>query len=123
MPRSWTRPPRPRRRSFSIGDVTRFLDVFEGMTIRRWLVAVVTTVAVGTTGFVVLGWPLDDALYMTVITMTTVGFKEVRELDGIGRAWTMTMAVAGVAVLSCRSGSRSRRSCRRRSVADGRRIG
>ncbi len=79
--------------------MTRFLDVFEGATIPRWLIAIVTIVAVGTTGYVMLGWPLDDALYMTVITMTTVGFKEVRDLDGIGRLWTMTMLVAGVTVL------------------------
>ena len=54
--------------------------------IRRWgliwlgIVALVTTV--GTLGYVVFfGWSLGDGLYMTAITLTTVGYKEVRELD------------------------------------------
>src|SRR5262249_39544079 len=46
-----------------------------------------------------LGWPIDDALYMTVITLTTVGFKEVRELDDAGRAWTSLLSVAGVGII------------------------
>ena len=37
----------------------------------------------------VLGWSIGDAIYMTGITLTTVGYKEVRELDGLGRAWTV----------------------------------
>jgi len=37
------------------------------------------------------GWRLIDALYMTVITLTTVGFREVQPLDDAGRAWTMIL--------------------------------
>jgi voltage-gated potassium channel len=36
---------------------------------------------------------------MTVITLTTVGFREVRELDTLGRVWTMLLAVAGVGII------------------------
>jgi voltage-gated potassium channel len=36
---------------------------------------------------------------MTVITLTTVGFREVHELDATGRAWTMLLSVAGVAII------------------------
>ncbi|MBA3876513.1 MAG: hypothetical protein C0498_06190 [Anaerolinea sp.] len=57
-------------------------------------------VGLGTLGFVAFeGWSLDDSLYMTVITMTTVGFREVRELDATGRLWTMLLAIAGVAII------------------------
>lgn len=71
-----------------------------GHHVRLWLVAVVTVVAIGTLGYIVLlGWSPSDALYMTVISMTTVGFHEVRPLDDLGRAWTMIVAVAGVAVI------------------------
>lgn len=75
------------------------LDVFRGSHVRLWLVAVLATVAVGTAGYVVLGWPIGDAMYMTGITLTTVGYKEVRELDGLGRAWTVLVAVAGVGII------------------------
>jgi voltage-gated potassium channel len=72
--------------------------------IRRWALiwlAIVAMVAtVGTLGYVVLlRWPVGDGLYMTVITLTTVGFKEVRELDGLGRAWTSLLALAGVGII------------------------
>jgi voltage-gated potassium channel len=76
------------------------LDAFTRSHVRLWLVAVVATVAFGTTGFVVLeGWPPGDAIYMTVITLTTVGFREVRDLDATGRVWTMILSVAGVAII------------------------
>jgi voltage-gated potassium channel len=72
--------------------------------IRRWVaiwVAVVLGIAlVGTLGYVLFfGWSLDDGLYMTVITLTTVGYKEVRELDSSGRLWTALLALAGVGII------------------------
>jgi voltage-gated potassium channel len=68
--------------------------------IRIWLLAVAAVVVVGTAGFTVAqGWPIGDAVYMTVITLTTVGFREVRELDTTGRIWTMILSVAGVAII------------------------
>ena len=66
--------------------VTRFLDALRGSHVRLWLLAILATVAIGTAGYVLLGWSLDDAAYMTGITLTTVGYKEVRELDDLGRA-------------------------------------
>jgi voltage-gated potassium channel len=64
------------------------------------LVAVVVAVVVGTAGFVVLeGWSVEDALYQTVTTLTTVGFREVHELDQAGRVWAMAVAIAGVAII------------------------
>lgn len=40
-----------------------------------------------------------DALYMTVITISTVGYKEVKELSHYGRIFTMLLIVTGVGVL------------------------
>src|SRR5262245_38049203 len=48
---------------------------------------------------VIEGWPLFDALYMTVITLTTVGFLEVRELSPAGRAFTMFLCLGGIFTL------------------------
>jgi voltage-gated potassium channel len=49
---------------------------------------------VGTLGYrLVGGWDWLDALYMTVITITTVGFHEVRPLGPPGRLFTMIQAM------------------------------
>jgi voltage-gated potassium channel len=54
----------------------------------------------GTLGYRLLeGWPLADALYMTVITITTVGYREVHDLSGAGRFFTMALALGGVFTL------------------------
>ena len=42
------------------------------------------------------GWSFLDALYMTVITVTTVGFKEVHPLSTGGRIFTMLLIMLGV---------------------------
>ena len=61
--------------------------------------ALVVVVTYGVVGYMVLeGWGFFDALYMTVTTMTTVGFREVQELDTGGRVFTLTIVVLGVAV-------------------------
>ena len=71
-----------------------------GLHVRIWLIAVTAVVVVGTAGYVLFEqWSAGDAVYMTVITLTTVGFREVRELDGAGRVWTMLLSVAGVAII------------------------
>ena len=42
--------------------------------VRIWIAIVLGVMVVGTLGYVVIeGWSLDDGLFMTVITMTTVG--------------------------------------------------
>ena len=44
-------------------------------------------------------WSFMEALYITVIPLTTVGYKEVRELDTSGQLWTMALLTTGVATL------------------------
>jgi voltage-gated potassium channel len=61
---------------------------------------IIAVTIVGTLGYVAFeGWSAYDGLYMTVITMTTVGYREVRDLDATGRLWTMLLAIAGVAII------------------------
>ena len=52
---------------------------------------------VGAVGYVSIdGWPWQDALYMTVITLTAVGFQEVQPLSDLGRDLTMILLAAGI---------------------------
>ncbi len=76
-------------------------DAIRGRHVRAWIVAVTTVAVVGTLGYVVLfQWTLSDAAYMTVMTLTTVGFREVHELvEFPERLWTMILAVAGVGII------------------------
>lgn len=65
---------------------------------RLWLAALVPValIGTGTAGYVAIeGWSVFDALYMTVITLTTIGFLEVHDLSVAGRSWTMILALGG----------------------------
>lgn len=51
----------------------------------------------GAVGYVAIeGWPWQEALYMTVITVTAVGFQEVQPLSEVGRNFTMVLLAAGI---------------------------
>lgn len=67
---------------------------------RRFLVAIagiLVLTAAGTAGYMEIEhMPLLDALYMTVITISTVGYGEVKPLSAGGRIFTMALIVTGV---------------------------
>lgn len=42
------------------------------------------------------GWSLGDSLYMTFITLTTIGFAEVHELSNPGRVFTVVIGLFGI---------------------------
>ena len=51
----------------------------------------------GTLGYQVIeGWSTWDALYMTVITVTTVGYREVHPMSRAGEAFTAALLLLGV---------------------------
>ena len=53
--------------------------------------------AIGTAGFVIIeGWPWFDSFYMALITMTTVGYFEVRPLSQAGRFFNSFLIIIGV---------------------------
>lgn len=49
--------------------------------IRLAILMLLGIIFVGTAGYMSIGWTFLDALYMTVITVGTIGFEEVRDLD------------------------------------------
>lgn len=64
------------------------------------LAALLGLVVLGTIGYMGLeGQPLSDSLYMTVITLTAVGYAEVWELTPEGRVYTMGLLLAGISWL------------------------
>ncbi len=51
----------------------------------------------GSVGYMLLeGWSLLDAAYMTIITLSTVGFGEVEEMSEQGRIFTSALILIGV---------------------------
>ena len=72
-----------------------------GRRIRLAILMLSGIIVVGTMGYLSLGWSFLDAFYMTVITVGTIGFEEVRDLDEsvAGRLWTIILIISGVAVL------------------------
>jgi voltage-gated potassium channel len=51
----------------------------------------------GTVGYILIeGWTMADSFYMTAITLTTVGFGEVRPLSPLGRIFTVFLILSGV---------------------------
>jgi voltage-gated potassium channel len=55
---------------------------------------------VGTLGYVTIeGWNFLDAFYMSIITITTIGFSEVRPLSDGGRVFTIFLAIGGVGAI------------------------
>ncbi|MBE9532026.1 MAG: potassium channel protein [Proteobacteria bacterium] len=53
----------------------------------------------GVIGFMLIeGWGFLDSLYMTITTISTVGYGEVKPLTTIGRVFTIVLIVLGVGV-------------------------
>ena len=61
----------------------------------------VVLLAVGTLGYTILEpeYSVFDALYMTVITLTTVGYAEVHPLSTSGKAFTILLLLVGTFTL------------------------
>jgi voltage-gated potassium channel len=55
---------------------------------------------IGTSGYMLIeGWSFIDSLYMTAITITTVGYREIAPPSSIGKIFTILMAFGGIGIL------------------------
>ena len=64
---------------------------------RTLILMTVFVILGGTVGFMIIeDWTFLDALYMTIITISTVGYKEVGDLDESGRFFVITFIFFGV---------------------------
>jgi len=70
-------------------------------------VFMVLLLMLGTAGYMVINqsWDWLDALYMTFISFSTVGFREVGNLTAAGRIFTMVIILFGIVVISMLSAS------------------
>jgi len=62
----------------------------------RALLAVALVFLAGTVGYVILGFGVLEAVYQTVTTVTTVGFREVHPLTAVGQLFTIVLILMGV---------------------------
>lgn len=60
------------------------------------LTLLLIVIVVGTVGYWLLGFGAVDALYQTVTTVATVGFREVEPLSTVGKFFTMALILFGV---------------------------
>jgi voltage-gated potassium channel len=73
------------------GYLDRATHLIIGVVIAAFLVAI------GTAGYVVIeDWTILDSLYMTVITLSTIGYGEVNPVSQPGRIFTLILIVMGV---------------------------
>lgn len=73
----------------------RLRKVFQ--RVLRVALALILIVAVGSGGYMIVeGWSFLDAFYMTVITLSTVGYTEVHNLSRAGELWTITFIIGGL---------------------------
>jgi len=59
--------------------------------------ALLLLIFIGTAGYMLIEeWSFSDSIYMTIISISTVGYREVNVLSSAGRAFTIFLLVAGV---------------------------
>jgi voltage-gated potassium channel len=68
-------------------------------------IIIITILVIGTLGYWFIGggqYSVIDALYMTFITITTIGFGEIIDLSGnvLGRIFTIFIALSGIGILA-----------------------
>ena len=66
----------------------------------RPIIVIIFVISFGTIGYSLIEkWDFFDSLYMTIITLTTVGYGEVHTLSRAGRAFTILLVLSGVGAM------------------------
>lgn len=69
-------------------------------TAARTAALVMAILIAGSAGYALIeGWPLLDSLFMTVITLATIGYGEIHPLSTAGRLFTIAIIFLGVGTL------------------------
>jgi voltage-gated potassium channel len=70
--------------------------VRNGRRIGFALLAMLAVLVAGSVGYVLLGFSVLDAVYQTVTTITTVGFRELHAPGTAGKIFTIALIITGV---------------------------
>ena len=84
-------------------DQMRFKGINEQLRagLRKGIVGIGIVMFAGVVGYrLIEGWNWSDCFYMTIITVSTVGFGEVHELSGLGRILTPLLIFFGVGLMA-----------------------
>jgi len=80
---------------------TKLLNQQIASALRRGILGISLVIIFGTTGYILIEqWSWQDAFYMTVITVTTVGITEVHPMSEGGRLFTTVLIFGGVGVMA-----------------------
>jgi len=61
------------------------------------IVIIVLVIVIGTSGFIIIeGFPFIDALYMTIITISTIGYMEVHPLSTAGKVFDIILIISSL---------------------------
>jgi len=67
----------------------------------RIIIILLAVMLVGTAGYMVIeGWSFLDAVFMTIITLSTIGYGEVHPLSDTGRIFSIVLIFLGVGGMS-----------------------
>ncbi len=65
------------------------------------ILLIILVIFAGTVGYrIIEAWTFVEALYMTIITISTVGFREVGPLSETGRIFTIFLILGGIVVIT-----------------------
>ncbi|MBA4348432.1 MAG: potassium channel protein [Thermodesulfovibrio sp.] len=64
------------------------------------LLLLISVISIGAAGYMFIeGWGFLDSIYMTIITLTTVGFREIHDLSPKGIVFTIILIIVGVGTM------------------------
>jgi voltage-gated potassium channel len=79
---------------------TRMSPVGPGKILKGFIILIVILL-IGSMGYMIIEkWNFLDSLYMTVITITTVGFREVGTVSEAGRIFTIFIIFSGMGIIA-----------------------
>jgi len=61
---------------------------------------VIIVIVLGSVGYTFLGYTTSEAIYQTIITMATVGFEEVHQLDNRGMWFTSVLVIVSIGIFA-----------------------